>query len=158
MREACQHDLASLGVALLQFEMADAEVGQFERRRAAPESEFQPAAAHLVEHADFFDQPQRLVQRQHVHHRAKPQPRCALCDSRQHDARRRRKPERRRVVLGEMISVEAARIVGLDDAKSVGIELAERESAAIKMVEDAEFDPHLACLPDIARTKSQRQT
>jgi hypothetical protein len=39
-------------------------VGGLERRHAAADAELEPSAAHLVEHADFLDQAQRMIERQ----------------------------------------------------------------------------------------------
>ena len=39
-------------------------VGQFERRHPAAHTDFEPAAAQMIEHADFVDEPQRIVKRQ----------------------------------------------------------------------------------------------
>ena len=57
----------------------DAVKPDLDRRDAAPDAVHKAPAAHLVEHADFVDQPQRMVERQQIHHRAKAQcrVRCA---------------------------------------------------------------------------------
>ena len=44
-----------------------------ERRHAAADAEFEPPAAQLVEHADFLDQPQRMIERQQIDQRAEAQ-------------------------------------------------------------------------------------
>ncbi len=64
----------------------DAVEPDFDRRDAAPDPVQKTAAAHLVEHADLVDQPQRMVERQQVDHRAEAQLPGALRQRRQKDA------------------------------------------------------------------------
>jgi len=54
-------------------------------------------------------------------------------------ARRGREPERRRVVLGRVIGVEAAAIVGFDDLEPLLVEIVQREIIAVEVIENAEF-------------------
>ena len=44
-----------------------------ERRHAAADAELEAPAAHLVEHADFLDQAQRMIERQQINQRAEAQ-------------------------------------------------------------------------------------
>ena len=44
-----------------------------DQRAAAADADHQPPAAQMVEHADFFIEPQRMVQRQHIDQRAEPE-------------------------------------------------------------------------------------
>ena len=50
-----------------------------ERRHAAADAELEAPAAHLIEHADFLDQAQRMIERQQIDQRAEAQclVRCA---------------------------------------------------------------------------------
>ena len=57
----------------------------------------------------------------------------------QEHARRGRHAERRRMVLGEMIGVEARAIVGLGNPQAVLVVVRERAAVAVEMIEDAEF-------------------
>ena len=107
----------------------DAVIADLDRRDALADAEQEPAAAHLVEHADFFGQPQRMIERQRVDQRAEMQPLGALRDRRK-DARRRGHPERREMVLGAMIAVEAGTVVGLDQLEAVLVEIRQRQVAA----------------------------
>src|SRR5262249_40270533 len=60
----------------------------------------------MVEHADFFVEAQRVVERQYVDKRAQPDGACALYRACQKYAWARRHSEWGRVVLGKMIAVE----------------------------------------------------
>ena len=53
--QALQDDLIGLGVDLRRRLRIDAEIADLVRRNAAPDAEFEAAAAHLVEHADFLE-------------------------------------------------------------------------------------------------------
>src|SRR5215475_1452390 len=44
-----------------------------ERRHAAPDPELEAPTAHLIEHADFLDQAQRMVERQQIDQRSETQ-------------------------------------------------------------------------------------
>ena len=48
-------------------------------------------------------------------------------------------PERRAVMLGDVIGVEAGAVIGLDELQPRLVEIAQRLAAAVDMVEDAEF-------------------
>ncbi len=137
--EALQHDLDCFRVDLLRGRRIGAVIFEFDRHRAAAEADLQPAAAHLIEHADFLDQPQRVVQRHRPDQRAEPKPAGALRDRRQEHARRRRHAERRRMMLGEMVGVEPGTVVGFRDLEAVFVELGERSAGPVEMIEDAEF-------------------
>jgi len=80
--QAEQQDLQRLGVALARFHMTDRETAEFIGRLAAADAKLEASAAKLVKHADFFDEPQRLVHRQHIDHWTETQPLGALRDRR----------------------------------------------------------------------------
>jgi hypothetical protein len=67
--QARQDDLERLLVARAALVLSDAEEAGLQRRDAAPDAHAEPAPAHLVEHRDLLDQPQRVIQRQHEDHR-----------------------------------------------------------------------------------------
>ena len=117
----------------------DAVIGGLDRRDAAPDAEIEASAAELVEHADFLDDPQRMMERKRVDQRAEAQRLRALGDRGQEYAGRGGEPERRRVVLGGVIRVEAAAIVGLDQLQALLIEIRQWNLAAIQVVENTEF-------------------
>ena len=116
-----------------------AEIGKLDRRSAAAETELQPAAAHLIEHADFLNQPQRMIERHREHHRAEAQPPGALRQRGKKHVRRWRHAERRRMVLGEVIGVEAGSIVGLGDLQAVFIKIRQRWAGAVEVIENSKF-------------------
>ena len=81
----------------------------FEQRAAAAHADHEAAAAEMVEHADFFVKPQRVIQRQHIKQRPKPDFAGALDGGGQKNARARGHAERRRMVFGQMIAGESRR-------------------------------------------------
>ena len=102
-------------------------------------AELQAAVAEVVEHADLLDEPQRVIQRQAVDERAEAQRRRALGRGGEEDARRRPVPERRAVVLGQVVGVEAGLLVALDEREAL-LELpADREAALVDVIEDPEL-------------------
>ena len=76
---AIKYNLSVLGVLSV--------VGNLVRHRAAPETDFETSAAQVVEHADFLQYPQRVMQRQRIDECAETQPLGALRDRREEHAR-----------------------------------------------------------------------
>ena len=144
--QADADDLEGLAELLHAGSEIDAVEPDLDRRDAAPDAVQKPPAAHLVEHADFVDQPQRMIERQQVHHRPELQVLGALRDGGQKHARRRRVAERRVVVLGEMIAVEPGAVIGLDQPEPVLEMPRQRQPAVVEMVEDPELHRRL---PDL---------
>ena len=98
---------------------------------AAAHADLQPPVAQVVEHADLFDQPQRVVQRQHVDARAEAQaPRALGHAAQEHVLRRGQAVDRRRVVLGQVIGVEAGRVEALDLHQALAVDLVEAAARA----------------------------
>jgi hypothetical protein len=54
---------------------------------ALADSELEAAAAHVVKHADLFDQADRMIERQSIDERNQANTARALCDSGQQDVR-----------------------------------------------------------------------
>src|SRR5258706_4756 len=79
------------------------------------------------------------VERHRPCQRPEPQAARALGKRRKEHARGGRHAERRPVVLGEVISVEAGAIVGLCDFEAVLVIVRERAGISVEMVEYAEF-------------------
>jgi hypothetical protein len=107
--------------------------------RAASESHLQPAAAHLVKHADFLGEAQRMVEARHVHHRSEAQPARTLRDRREIHARRRRESERCTVMFGDVVGVEIEGIERLDQLQARGVVLGLRPAAVVDVIEHTEF-------------------
>src|ERR1700749_1077137 len=137
--QALLDDLESLGIDLGRLLRVHSEIADLVRRGAAPESDFQAPAAHLVEHADFLENAQRMAYAKRVDQRAKAQAFGTLGYSGQHDAGRRRHAERRRVMLGDMVGVKSAAIVDFGELEPALIEIGKARIAAIDMIEDPEF-------------------
>ena len=108
-------------------------------RDAAADPELEAAAAQLIDHANLFDQAERVVKRQQIDQRAETQFRRALRQRREDQRGGGGGAEWRRVVLGDVIAVEAGAIVGLGDGQPLGVKLAKRHARVVDMVEDAEF-------------------
>ena len=136
-------DLECLAELLRAGREIDAVKPDLDRRDAAPDAVQKTPLAHLVEHADFVDQPQRVVERQQIDHRAEFEVLRALRDGGEKDARRRRVAERRVVVLREVIGVEPGAIIGLDQAEPVLEMPGQRQAAVVEMVEDPELHRRL---------------
>ena len=105
-----------------------------DRRDAAADAIEKPPAAHLVEHADLIDQPQRMIERQQIHHRAEFEPLGALRDRRQKDAGRGRVAEGGVMVLGEVVAIEPGPIVRLDELQPFLEMPGQRQPAVVQMV------------------------
>jgi hypothetical protein len=95
---------------------------------APPHPDVETPAAQVVEHADLLDQPERMMQRQNVHARAEPQAVRALGHRGQEDVLRwGQTVNRRGVVLGQVIGVEAGRVETLDLEEALAIDPIEPE-------------------------------
>ena len=137
--ERLHHDLVGLEVHRLRFRGIDAERGDLERGHAAAHPELEPSAAQAVEGADLLGEAQGMVERQRIHQGPEAKAFGALRREREEDRRRGRHPERRRVVLGDVQSVQADPVVGLGELEPVLEELGERLAARIHVIEDAEL-------------------
>ena len=118
--------------------MADAEIGNLEGRDTAAHAKLEPTRAHVIKHADLLDETQRIVERQDIDQWAKPDVARPLGDSSEENTRRRRHPERGRVVLGDVIAEEAGAIVSFDQLQPVLVELPQGGVAEVHMVEYAD--------------------
>src|SRR5262249_39841419 len=117
----------------------EAVSARLERRHAAPDAELEAPAAHLIEHADFLDQAQRMIERQEVDEGAEAQRLGALRHGREEQPGRGGAAERRRMMLGEVRAVDAAVVIGFDQLEPIGIELPEWPARIVHVVEHAEF-------------------
>jgi len=93
----------------------------------------------VVEHADFFVNPQRVVQRQHVDEWAEPQGPRALDRGGEKDTGAGGQPERRRVVLRQMIAGKTAAFDGFNKPQPFFEERAQRCAVAVEMIENRKF-------------------
>jgi hypothetical protein len=85
-----------------------------------------------------------MVQRQHVDARAEAQAPGALGHGAEEDVLRRRQAvDRRRVVLGQVIRVEAGRVEALDLQQPLAIDAVQAQARhRLDVVEDAESQGH----------------
>ena len=131
-----EDDLEPFLVDLLRLEVVEVEVRHLVGDDAAPHPEIEAAARELIEHAHFLDEPERVVEGQAVDAGAEADVPRALGRRRDEDAGRGREPQRGRVVLGQVIGVEAGRVVSLEEAQAALVELVERHVPPVEMVED----------------------
>jgi hypothetical protein len=93
----------------------------------------------MIEHADFFDEPKRMVQRKRVDERSEAQPLGALGYGGEKNARRGRQADGGRVVLGQVIGVKAGAFVGFDELEARLVKFIQRQVIAVEMIKEAEF-------------------
>ena len=93
------------------------------------------------------------MERQGVDKRAKAQALGPLSDGGQEHARRWRHPERREVVLRDMISVKAGAVESLDHLQPMLVIVLQRQVIAVQMIENPEIHAHAvttACIPAVS--------
>jgi hypothetical protein len=95
--------------------------------------------AELVEHADFFGEPQRMMSRQNIDKRRQAEPFCALGCGRQEDTGRWRQIQRRRMMLAHVVGPKSGLIVEFDQFQTVFVLFAERIGPTIVLIEYAEL-------------------
>ena len=116
----------------------DAIALMLEQRATTSDTELEAAAAELVEHADLLEQAQRMIERQQIDERPEAQPARALRDRRKKDAGRGRAAERRAVMLGQVIGVEALALDQLDEPQALLELRAARRAVVVEMIENSE--------------------
>src|SRR5262249_29182562 len=135
-----------VGARLLEIDAVGVEL---HRRNAAPHADVEAAAAEMIEHAELFQQPERMVEGKEIGQRAEPDaPRFARGGGQKY-ARRRRHRQRRRVMLGEVVTVKAGGLGRLQQGEPVLVGLLQRLPARVDVIEDAEF--HVAFPPTLGR-------
>ena len=143
-REALEQHLECFVVHRLRLREIERVIRGLERRHAAADPELESSAAHLIEHADFLDQPQRMIERQQIDHRAEAEPGGALRQCRKENAGRRRAAERRAMMFGEVIGVKARAIISLGELEPPGEQLTVRHACIVQVIEHAEFHGRFA--------------
>src|SRR6267378_149283 len=109
----------------------------FDGRNAATHAELEPAARELVEHADFVVEAVRVVPGQAEGERAEAQAFRALDHRREQHARRRVDRERRALVLGDEVGMEAGLVRRGGELQLVLVDLAGRQVRGLDPVEDS---------------------
>ena len=150
-RQRLHDDGIGLDIHRLRLVRIDAEIVQLMRRRAAADADLDPALAQMIQHADFFGEPQRMMRRQHVDQRAEAQALGALRHRGQEHARRRRQIERRRMMLAHVIGAESGAIVELDQLQSVFILFGERIRPVVVLIEYPELHGTTPSTSSVAR-------
>src|SRR6201981_633674 len=64
--KALEDEFEGLVIDFAGLREIEAVSASLERRHAASDPELEPSAAHLIEHADFLDQAQRMIERQEI--------------------------------------------------------------------------------------------
>ena len=124
----------------------DPEVAQLIGRDPAPDAEIQASAREVVQHADFLDEPQGVVEGQQVDERPQTDAPGALRRRGEEQRRGWRHAEGRGVVLGEVIAGEAGGIRGLQELQPLLVELMQGRLAAINPIEQAKSHLSHLCL------------
>ena len=70
LRQRLHDDGIGLDIHRLRLIRIDTEIVEFMRRGAAADADLDAAAAQMIEHADFFGEPQWMMRRQHIDQRA----------------------------------------------------------------------------------------
>src|SRR5262249_42752192 len=117
----------------------DPVIGGLDRRDAAADAELEASPAELVEHADLLHHPQRMVERKRIDQWTEAQTLRALSHRGEENAGRGGNAQRRGVMLGGVIRIETAAIVGFDDLQPLLVECVQRAIVAIEVVENADF-------------------
>ena len=112
---------------------------------AATYPQVQSALAQVVQHADFVQQPERVVEGQQVDQGTQPYVLSALAGGSQEDARRGSDAEGSDVVLGQVIAIEACSVSILQHLQTLFVRFAVRMVVLFNPVEKPEPDIRLAC-------------
>ena len=153
--QSLEHDLQRFVEAFLGGGRVDAEERRFVGRGAATDAEFEPAAAHDVEHADLFDQPQRMIEAQRIGERPEAKLGRTLGDGGEEQAGRGRRAQRRAVVLGHVIGVKTRPFIDLGQAEAVFILAPQVGAGPVQMIEDGEL--HIFFLRQFLVASSYKQ-
>src|SRR5215470_14024078 len=144
--KALEDEVEGLVIDFAGLREIEAVSASLERRHAASDPELEPPATHLIEHADFLDQAQRMIERQEIDEGAEAQRLGALRYGREKQPGRGGAAERRRVVLGDVVAIDAAAVIGFDQLEPIGVERAKRRARVVHVIEHAEF--HASIPPD----------
>src|SRR4029077_4603780 len=87
----------------------------------------------------FLDQAQRMIERQQINQRAEAQLLGALRQRGEENPGRSRAADRRAVMLGKVIAMEARAVVGLGEPQPAGKQLGMRHARIVHVIEYAEF-------------------
>ena len=133
------HHFIRFEIARLRLLGIHTVIAKLVRRYTAPDTQLETATAQVIEHADLLGQAQRVIQRQRVHQRPEQNAFGALRHRRMEYRRRRRHAQRRGVVFGGEVDVHADALIRLHQLETVLVEVSERQSAVVEMVEYAEL-------------------
>ena len=142
LRQALAQHLQCLGVHMKRLLVIDAVKPGLNGRSTASDADLEPAAAQLIEHADFLDQPQRRVQRQHVDHWTESHARGPLRNGSEKDTGRGRHAQRRTVMLGQVVAAESRLLRGHDQLQTILVETGQGLITPVEVIKNAKF--HLA--------------
>ena len=109
------------------------------RGHTPSDPDFQAAIAHMIEHANFTDQSQRMIQRQQIHQRPQTNAFGMLDGRSEEDPRRRRHAQRRGVVFGQMVAVKAGFISHLEESQAPVIQLTQRVRSAFQVIKNSKI-------------------
>src|SRR5205823_531373 len=112
--------------------------------RAAAQAKVDSAAAKLVQHADFFEQPDWAVERQDVAQWPESQPTRALGNGGQKQVRRRHRGQLGRMVLSQVVAVQTRSIGQLEHTQALLIRLGLAPARFVEPVEESKLYRHTA--------------
>ncbi len=135
-----EDNVCGLAIAVLGLGGVDAEELHLDRRGTAADAKIEPPVAQLVEHADFLERPQRVVEVQEHDQGPQSQSPGALGHCRQEHVRRGSKPVRRAVMLGHVIRPETGPVTGLGEIEAMPVLLANIVARVIEMIEHTKLD------------------
>lgn len=116
----------------------------------------EPPVAQVVHHGDFFQQPDRVMQGEHIDQRAEEQPLGTLRNGGQVDGLVGRQAQGRVMVLGDVVAVKTGPLCLRHPIEPVSILLVQGDiPSTLQMVEDAKLHAHgTAFLLDASGTQT----
>src|SRR5436190_3688455 len=109
------------------------------RPSAAAHPDLEPAAAEMIQHADLFGEPQRVVGRQDINQCAEAKTPGALRRGGEKYTGRWREVKRRRMMLAHVISAKSGLVVELDQLQAIFVLFGKRRKPTVVLIEYAEL-------------------
>src|SRR5206468_1829972 len=124
-------------------------------RDAATDPQLQPPAREVVQHADFFDEPQGVIERQQVDKWSQTDTPGALRCRGEEQRRRGRHAEGRSVVLRQVVTEEAGGVRRLQELQPLLIKLMQGRLAPINPIEQSKGHLRHGVFPPLLRTAAR---
>src|SRR5262249_41389903 len=137
--KALEDEVEGLVIDFAGLREIEAVSASLERGDAASHPELEPPPTHLLEQADSLDRARRMIERKEMEGGAEAQGLGARRYGREKQPGRGGAAERRRVVLGDVVAIDAAAVIGFDQLEPIGVERAKRRASIVHVIEHAEF-------------------